>query len=254
MTDTQRSTRSSNKARSRGDGALSRDKIVAAAIAELDAAGLAAFSIRRLAERLGVYPTAIYWHIANRNQILAEVVGEILGGAIPESTGDWREFVRKLFRRYRTAIKAHPNAAPLVGAHLIGNSRIPFAFVEQVLAQLSTAGFAGEDLVDAYNTVVAAMAGFITQEFAPGPDEGDDSWRRGVQERLLGVDAKACPTLGANLPLLANKAFVLRWQSGAEAPLDASFERYVAIVVAGLEAFAAEAARARWGQVELPDR
>lgn len=240
MTSPDQRPRRSNKARSKRDGALSRDEIVAAAIAEIDAGGLAAFSIRGLAERLGVYPTAIYWHIANRNMILAEVVGEILSDATPGASADWRDFVRQLFRRYRTAIKAHPNAAPLVGAHLIGNSSIPFAFVEQVLSRLAVAGFAGEDLVDAYNTVVAGMAGFITQEFAPAPDDSDDTWRRGVQERLLGVDAAACPILGANLPILANKAFVLRWQSGADAPLDASFERYVSILIAGLEAFAVE--------------
>jgi AcrR family transcriptional regulator len=228
----------SNRARSKADGVLTRERIVAAAIQEIDERGLAAFSIRNLAGRLGVYPTAVYWHIANRNLILAEVVGQVLGGASPSANLDWRDYLRQLLGRYRSAIKAHPNVAPLVGAHLIGNASIPFAFVERLLAKLSEAGFTGEDLVDAYNTVVAALAGFITQEFAPVPEEGGDAWRAGIQERLLSVDAKACPTLAANLPLLANRAFILRWRSGAEAPLDASFERYAETVVAGLERFA----------------
>jgi TetR/AcrR family tetracycline transcriptional repressor len=230
----------SNRARSKADGALTRERIVAAAVQEIDARGLAAFSIRNLAARLGVYPTAIYWHIANRNLILAEVVGLILGDASPSAELGWRDFLRSLLGRYRTAIKAHPHVAPLVGAHLIGNASIPFAFVERLLAKLTEAGFEGEDLVDAYNTVIAALAGFITQEFAPVPEEGGDAWRAGVQERLLSVDAKACPILAANLPLLANRAFILRWRSGAEAPLDASFDRYAETVVAGLERFAEE--------------
>jgi AcrR family transcriptional regulator len=226
----------SNRARSRSEGALTRERIVAAAIEEIDARGLAAFSLRNLANRLGVYPTAIYWYIPSRNLILAEVVGQVLADASPDGRLDWRDYLRVLLGRYRSAIKAHPHVAPLVGAHLIGNASIPFAFVEQLLAKLSQAGFQAEDLVHAYNTVVAALAGFITQEFATAPD--DEGWRTGVQERLAAVDAEACPTLAANLPLLADKAFILRWRSGDEAPMDASFDRYVEIVIAGLERFA----------------
>ena len=234
------SPRRSNIARSKSGGALTRERIVAAAIEEIDARGLAAFSIRNLAARLGVYPTAIYWHIASRNLILAEVVGHVLADADPGGGLEWRDFLRRLFGHYRTAIKAHPNVAPLVGAHLVGNATIPFSFVESVLAKLGEAGFAGEALVDAYNTVVAALVGFITQEFAPVPEDDGEAWRSGVQARLEAVDPEACPTLAANLPLLANKAFILRWRSGEEAPLDASFDRYVEIVVAGLEKFAGE--------------
>lgn len=226
----------SNRARSKSEGALSRERIVAAAIEEIDAHGLAAFSIRNLAHRLGVYPTAIYWYISSRNLILAEVVGQVLGDASPAGDLDWRDYLRGLFGRYRAAIKSHPHVAPLVGAHLVGNASIPFAFVERLLGKLSGAGFAGEDLLHAYNTVVAALAGFITQEFAPAPE--DDDWRAGVQERLLAVDAEACPTLAANLPLLANRAFILRWRSGAEAPMDSSFDCYVEIVISGLERLA----------------
>lgn len=226
----------SNRARSKAEGALSRERIVAAAIEEIDARGLAAFSIRHLAARLGVYPTAIYWYISSRNLILAEVVGQVLADASPIADIDWRDHLRELFGRYRAAIKAHPHVAPLVGAHLIGNASIPFTFVEQLLAKLSEAGFAGEHLVHAYNTVVAALAGFITQEFAAAPD--DEDWSAGVQERLLAVDAEACPTLAANLPLLANRAFILRWRSGDEAPMDSSFDCYVEIVISGLERLA----------------
>lgn len=233
--------RSSNKARSKGPRSLTRATIVAAAIEELDSSGLATFSIRNVAARLGVYPTAVYWHIANRNLILAEIVGHILNDAIPDEADDWQNFVRQLFRRYRTVIKAHPNAAPLIGAHIVGNSAIPLGFVERLLATLAHGGFAGEDLVHAYNSVIAAMAGFVTQEFAPLPNEESEEWRLAVQDRLLEIDLKAFPTVGANLPLLANKAFIMRWRSGAEAPLDTSFDRYVEIVIAGLKAAATPA-------------
>jgi AcrR family transcriptional regulator len=223
----------------RPEEGLTRERIVAAALQEIDGHGLANFSIRNLASKLGVYPTAIYWHIPNRNQILAEVVGQILAGANPGDSLEWRGFLRQLFSRYRNAIKKHPQVAPLVGAHLIGNSSIPFSFVERLLRKLEEAGFAAEELVHAYNSVIAALAGFITQEFSAVPQDDDGAWQERVRERLRSVDSRECPTLAANLPLLENHAFVLRWQSGAEEPLDASFARYVEIEIGGLERLAA---------------
>jgi hypothetical protein len=48
------------------------------------------------------------------------------------------------------------------------------------------------------------------------------------------------PQLAQNMKLLGNKAFTLRWQNGTDAPLDASFDAFVEIVVLGLERFAAK--------------
>lgn len=47
--------------------ALTRDFVVAAALEEIDRHGLNGFSLRNVAKQLGVYPTAISWHVTNRN-------------------------------------------------------------------------------------------------------------------------------------------------------------------------------------------
>jgi hypothetical protein len=44
----------------------------------LDAYGLGDLSMRRLAERLGVKAGALYWHVANKQSLLAAVSDEIL--------------------------------------------------------------------------------------------------------------------------------------------------------------------------------
>jgi TetR/AcrR family transcriptional regulator, tetracycline repressor protein len=227
------------------DRQLSRRKIVRATIQEIDDNGLASFSVRNVANRLGVYPTAIYWYIANRNLILAEVVAEILEDVAPKKRFGWQNYLRELFMRYRTSIKEHPNLAPLVGAHLIGNSSISLSLVESLLSKLSEAGFEGENLVGAYNTVVAALVGFVTQEFAPIPEQGSRTWQSRVKDRLLCVDVNTCPVLGKNLPLLANRAFILRWQNGVHAPLDDSFDRYIEVIIGGLERFTPQRASKR---------
>jgi len=212
--------------------------VIAAALDELDDHGLAAFSIRNLARRLGVYPTAIYWHVESRDDLLAEVVARILADAEPRRALSWQRYLRALFGGYRAAIKRHPSAAPLVGAHLVGNRSIGLGFVEGLLTKLGEAGFAGAELVAAYNTVIAALVGFVTQEFAAVPDDDRERWRAAVRRRLSRSQLASYPVLRRNLPLLANKAFILRWQSGSQAPLDRSFERYVDVVIGGLERLA----------------
>lgn len=228
--------RTRTKSRTTPKPALTRAAVVAAALAEIDERGAEAFNLRNLAQRLGVYPTAIYWHVPNKNAILAEVVAVVFRDVAPKRRGgDWRDYLRRLFRCYRDSMRQHPNVAPLVGAHLVGNLRIDFDFVEGVLAALSDAGLADAALAAGYNAVVAALIGFVVQEFSPVPATETGEWQSAVQQRLLSVDPATHPVLAANLPLLANRAFILRWQNGSEAPLDAAYRSYIEQVIAGID-------------------
>ena len=216
--------------------ALTRESVIAAALAQIDANGVDAFNLRTLAQSLGVYPTAVYWHVPNKNAILAEVVAVVFRDVAPPRAGaDWRGYLRTLFHRYRDSVRRHPNVAPLVGAHLVGNLSIDFDFVEGVLGALADAGLGGARLAAGYNAVFASLIGFVIQEFSPIPENQAAEWQSAVQQRLLGVDPERHPVLASNLSLLANKAFVLRWQNGSEAPLDAAFEAFIEQVIAGVE-------------------
>lgn len=235
--------RAARAASREGQNGLTAARVIRAALEELDDHGLAAFSIRNLANRLGVYPTAIYWHVKSREVILAQVVARILTDVEPRRDQPWQRYLRALFTGYRATIQKHPHVAPLIGAHLIGNSSIPLSFVENVLAILAEAGFAQRELVAAYNTVIAALVGFVTQELAPVPEGDRPLWRSAVQARLSADALEDYPVLREHLPLLANRAFILRWDSGAQVPLDESFERYVDVVIGGLEQLARAAPR-----------
>jgi TetR/AcrR family tetracycline transcriptional repressor len=215
--------------------ALSKDRVVDAALALIDAQGVDGFSMRGLAEALGVYPTAIYWYVENRNALLAAVVGHALHDVAPEWRGDdWQAWLKDLFRRYRAAVQRHPNIAPLIGAQLVSNAGVGAAFIDRILTVLASAGFAGDHLVHAYNAVIAVQVGFVTLEFAPAPKEDRESWAGDIKARLRDADAAAHPVLAQNLERLENRAFIARWQNGADVPLDASFELFIDIAVAGL--------------------
>jgi AcrR family transcriptional regulator len=202
----------------------------------IDAEGLENFSIRNLAAKLGVYPTALYWYVPSRNELLAEVVTLMFEEIVPTRRfRSWQNLLRDLFDRFRAAIRAHPNVAPLVGTQLVANSSVSFAFIEKILATLSRAGLKGNALVGAYNAVLAALVGFVAQEFAPAPAEDAVLWRDRVQSRLIGLDRKAYPVLAENLQHLSNRAFILRWQNGTDAPLDDSFSLFVEVIIDGIE-------------------
>jgi AcrR family transcriptional regulator len=220
---------------------LSREIVVAAALEEIDRAGLENFSLRCVARSLGVFPTAVSWHVSDRSQLLAEVVRLVLADISPPGFHDsWQDFLRQVFHRFRAALREHPNCAPLIGAQLVANSAIDFDFIERLLAALAHAGLSGSRLVAAYNAVIAAVVGFTTQEFGPVPAIGTGPWQKEIRCRLEAVSESRHPLLVRNKALLGNKAFILRWQNGTQAPLDASFEAFVEIVISGIAQFASQ--------------
>ncbi|MCW5772301.1 MAG: TetR family transcriptional regulator [Rhodospirillaceae bacterium] len=236
-----RAAKKKRAARSRGAvPGLSKEGIVAAALALIDAEGLPAFSLRDVARRLGVYPTAIYWHVPGRNALLAEVVAQALRAILPpDDPAAWQDWLRGLFRRYRAAVRAHPNIAPLIGAQLVSNEGIDAGMIDGILAALTHAGYGGAggaSIVDAYNVVIAAMCGFVTMELAPLPADDPAGWAAALERRVQAIPSLAYPTLARHLPDMANRAFILRWQNGVEAPLEASFEAFIDCVIRGLEA------------------
>lgn len=217
---------------------LTRERIIEAALARLDSDGIAGFSLREVARDLGCYPTALYWHVGGgRDALLAAAAGAALADvAPPAASADWQGWLRELFRRYRAAIRRHPGVAPLLGGQLLSNAGVDVSLVEAMLANLTRAGFEGEALLRAYNVAVAAMIGFATLELASVPPDGAAPLREMMQVRLAEVDAARHPVLAANLALLTNRAFILRWEDGRAAPMEASFEAFLDAVLDGLDA------------------
>lgn len=221
-------------------GGLNRDLILDAALALIDRHGVDGFSVRDLARQLGVYPTALYWHVPGRNALIAGAAERVLADLEPPwdeaHPPHWRDWLRELFQRYRHAVRAHPALAAVLGAQLVSNEALSPSLVDHLLAALEQAGFRDEALVSAYNVAVAAMVGFVTLELAPLPADDPEGWARGMQARLDAVDAGRHPRLHRLLPQLRNRAFIVRWDSGVDHPLDASFEAWIATILAGLAA------------------
>jgi len=96
--------------------ALSKDRIVEAAIDILDTEGESALTVRALTARLATGSGAIYWHVANKNDLLAATTDDVIARVVTE-VGDGaepREAIRAIALGVFDAIDAHP----WVGAQL----------------------------------------------------------------------------------------------------------------------------------------
>jgi AcrR family transcriptional regulator len=101
--------------------ALSKARIIEAAIEILDKGGEGALTFRALAARLTTGAGAIYWHVADKDELLAaateDVIGQVMGEVAREA--EPRDAIRVVALGLFDAIDAHPWA----GAQL---SRAPW--------------------------------------------------------------------------------------------------------------------------------
>lgn len=94
----------------RREESLSRDRIIEAAIELLDSNGEGGLTFRSLSERLATGPGALYWHVANKDDLLSAACDAIVArtladgplGATPDHT------IRTLAGDLFDAIDLHP--------------------------------------------------------------------------------------------------------------------------------------------------
>ncbi|WP_416962585.1 TetR/AcrR family transcriptional regulator [Streptomyces sp. Agncl-13] len=92
--------------------ALSREGIVAAAVAVLRAEGLKKVTMRRLAQELDTGPASLYVYVRNTAELHAAVLDELLGTIETAPTeGSWRERVEQVLTAYTAMLFEHPSLA-----------------------------------------------------------------------------------------------------------------------------------------------
>ncbi|MCW2626854.1 TetR/AcrR family transcriptional regulator C-terminal domain-containing protein [Mycobacterium sp.] len=143
---------------------LHKRDLVVAATALLDTYGIADLTMRRLARELDVSPGALYWHFANKQQLLGAVADRILE-SVDDVPAGWRDRVAGICRRLRDALLSHTDGAELVSASFAAGQSEAMA---QILARLTTAaadaGVAPTHAGLAARTVVYYVLGFTADE------------------------------------------------------------------------------------------
>lgn len=158
------------RGRRREQPALSQEQIVAEAIKLLDADGLEALTMRKLGAALGAVATAVYWHVANKDELLELVVDEVYGEievpAVSDQSG-WRAAAEAAARSARAMIVRHPWVAPTladVGMNYLGPNLMRVS--DEMLGIYLTAGFELAEADKASTTVLGYVIGIASVEAA----------------------------------------------------------------------------------------
>ena len=140
--------------------------VVKAATAILDVHGIADLTMRRVARELEVTPGALYWHFANKQQLLGAVADAILRPACnAEPRGDWRQRIEVTCAGLRDALLSHTDGAELVSASFAaGQSQAADAIRARLARAAVDAGVAGEHADLAARTVIYYVLGFTVDE------------------------------------------------------------------------------------------
>ncbi len=154
---------------------LSRKRVIAAAIELIEADGVEAASMQRLATELGCGLLSLYNHVPSRTALLDGVADEVISGiswtCMPGASS--QDELRAFARAFRQIARAHPRCAILALSRRGGGLSPP---AETMLAILRNAGCSGPDAVRIVRAFAAYILGLLVREVgvAPGLTDGDD--------------------------------------------------------------------------------
>jgi AcrR family transcriptional regulator len=164
---------------------LSRDAILAAGLSIARSEDLSRITIRKLSDRFGVTPMAIYRYFENKAEIIDVVVDLFLSeiAIVEGDTSDWREWLRSTCKRWRAALVETPGIIPRLGISF-SRGEGGLAATEAVLAVLREAGLSGESAVRGFFALARYTVGTAANEVAwrramatAGADTSGHSWR-----------------------------------------------------------------------------
>ena len=155
--------------------ALSRERILAAAVRFIDERGLADLTMRRLGSELGVEAMSMYRYVPGREELLDGIVETIVAelyadpDVLQSPQDGWQDFLQRLAHGIRRVALAHPKAFPLVAsrppeAPWLRPPLRSLAWVESFLQAMVSEGFTEEDAVGAYRAFTSFLLGHLLLE------------------------------------------------------------------------------------------
>ncbi|HEY3263406.1 MAG TPA: TetR family transcriptional regulator [Pseudonocardiaceae bacterium] len=210
---------------------LTRQTVVEHALALADAEGLDAVTIRRLAERLGVTPMALYWHVKNKDELLSAMADALLTEVTPEREPGqpWHVQLRAMVTALLRVMRVHPCAPALLATADKAQAASFTRATDTALDLLGKAGFTPQEGYLIASQVLHDMIGLVDRQpiCAPGPDDRQAAeLRRQHRLAMLALPIAEYPRL-------------VEYAGCSDMDPEAYFEFGVDLLMAGLEAMAA---------------
>ena len=152
---------------------LSRDQVLRAAVALADDRGLAALSMRKLGEAVGVEAMSLYNHVASKGDLLDGMVDIVFSEiGLPAGDAGWKPAMRQRAISAREVLGRHRWAIGLMESRQ-SPGPATFRHHEAVLACLRGGGFSVELTAHAYSLLDSYIYGFALQEASLPFTSGD---------------------------------------------------------------------------------
>lgn len=216
---------------------LTAPEIVDAAVSIVEAEGVKALTMRRLAAELGTSTSSVYWRFADRDELLLAVADrvthELYGAALTVDTDglDWQGVLTVYGIAIRGSFRANQDLLPLIRGRT-GVTPSTLQFAEEVLRVLVEAGFSGERLRDAFNAYTSFVVGFSVVELARRPLS--ERWVKAIPRYLSSLPEDEFPHIAGSIDILREQAFFLR--SSGDVAFDGGFRVGLEAMLTGLDA------------------
>jgi len=153
---------------------LSRERVLRAAVYLADEGGIEALTMRKLARKLGVEAMSLYYHVANKDDILDGMVDVAFSEiALPIVSTDWKKAMRERALSTRSVLAIHPWATSMMQSRPNPGPAL-LRHHNWVIGTLRNAGFSIELTAHAFSAMDAYIYGFSLQEETLPFDSAED--------------------------------------------------------------------------------
>ena len=181
-----------------GRRALTRERVVAEALAFISTEGAQALSMRALAARLGVVPGALYRHVRGKEQLYDLVLDAVLAEVDCQADPGvpWAAQVAALAGRLQAVLETHPGIAALLKAR-DPISPASLTLAEAFLAPLRAAGLPGYRAALAFRLIYDYTVGFALADPTSPAEQRlrDTATRQELHAFLRSLPSSRFPTL-----------------------------------------------------------
>ncbi|MET8154511.1 TetR/AcrR family transcriptional regulator C-terminal domain-containing protein [Actinoplanes sp. NPDC049668] len=175
--------------------ALSRERVLHAAVALADVIGIEALSMRKLAQELGVVPMALYKHVANRDELVDGMVDTVVARIdAPEHGTDWKPAVRQRVLSARRTMLRHPWVSRAIETRQAPTPAV-LGYLDSVIGMFRAGGFSADLTHHVMHAMGSRVLGFTQELFTAQEGPADPA-----------AAAAAARELAAAFPYVAEMA------------------------------------------------
>lgn len=154
---------------------LDRERIVDAAVAVADDAGLAGVSMRTVGRRLGVEAMSLYHHLEGKDDLLDAMADWVFAAIeLPELDTPWRRAMHERASSLRRVLAAHPWALGLLESRRTPGPAL-LTHHDAVIGSMRRDGFSVALAAHAFSLLDAYVYGFVLTEVNLPFAEGEDA-------------------------------------------------------------------------------